>query len=135
MAASNTDEEWNTLSAGDGARGPRLYDGATVPVERLAWLWEEEVRWEHWLLVRRSGEKPEELTYYVVFCPVGTALQKLVQVAGKRWTIEESFEITKDEVGLDEYEVLRWTGWYRHITLATLAQAYLVVTRYYAAGT
>jgi SRSO17 transposase len=133
MAASVTDDEWYRLSAGDGAKGPRLYDWARVALERLTWLGEDEVRWEHWLLVRRSIEKPEELAYYVVFCPIDTHLQELVQVAGQRWTIEESFEITKDEVGLDEYEVRRWTGWYRHITLAMLAQAYLAVTRYYAA--
>lgn len=136
MVASIQDDEWQRLSAGDGAKGPRLYDWARVALERLTWLtWlgEDEVRWEHWLLVRRSIEKPEELAYYVVFCPIGTDLQELVQVAGQRWTIEESFEITKDEVGLDEYEVRRWTGWYRHITLAMLAQAYLAVTRYYAA--
>jgi SRSO17 transposase len=84
-------------------------------------------------LVRRSIEKPEELAHYVEFCRVGTELQELVEVAGRRWTIEESFEITKDEVGLDEYEVRRWRGWYKHITLAMLAQAYPAVTRYYAA--
>jgi len=133
MVTSIAEDEWQRLSAGDGAKGPRLYDWARVALERLTWLGEEDVRWEHWLLVRRSIDKPEELAYYVVFCPVGTALQELVQVAGKRWTIEESFEITKGEVGLDEYEVRRWTGWYRHITLAMLAQAYLAVTRYHAA--
>jgi SRSO17 transposase len=136
MVVSVKDEEWCRLSAGNGAKGPRLYDWARVALERLTWLGlgdGEEPRWEHWLLVRRSIDKPEELAYYVVFCPVGTSLQELVEVAGKRWTIEESFEITKDEVGLDEYEVRRWTGWYRHITLAMLAQAYLAVTRYYAA--
>ena len=136
MAASVADEQWYRLSAGDGAKGPRLYDWARVALERLTWLGledGEEPRWEHWLLVRRSIEKPAELAYYVVFCPAGTELEELVQVAGKRWTIEESFEITKDEVGLDEYEVRRWTGWYRHITLAMLAQAYLAVTRFYAA--
>jgi SRSO17 transposase len=136
MVASIKDDQWQRLSAGDGAKGPRLYDWARIALERLTWLGlgpGEEPRWEHWLLVRRSIEKPEELAYYVVFCPVDTELQELVQVAGRRWTIEESFEITKDEVGLDEYEVRRWTGWYRHITLAMLAQAYLTVTRYYAA--
>jgi SRSO17 transposase len=136
MVGSVTDEQWHRLSAGDGAKGPRLYDWARMPLERLTWLGlgsGEEPRWEHWLLVRRSIEKPEELAHYVVFCPVGTELQELVEVAGRRWTIEESFEITKDEIGLDEYEVRRWTGWYRHITLAMLAQAYLAVTRYYAA--
>jgi SRSO17 transposase len=132
MVTSIPAEQWQRLSAGDGAKGPRLYDWARVALERLTWLGEDAPRWEHWLLVRRSIAQPEELAYYVVFCPVGTALQELVQVAGTRWTIEESFAITKDEVGLDEYEVRRWAGWYRHITLALLAQAYLAVTRYYA---
>jgi SRSO17 transposase len=136
IAASVAVEAWERLSAGNGAKGPRLYDWTRVELERLTWLGEdseEEVHWQHWLLARRSIEKPEELAYYVVFCPIGTTIQELVQVAGQRWTIEESFEITKDEVGLDEYEVRRWSGWYRHITLAMLAQAYLSVTRFYAA--
>lgn len=133
MEASITDKDWHRVSAGDGAKGPRLYDWARVGLERLTWLGEEEVRFEHWLLVRRSIEKPDELAYYVVFCPIRTSLGELVRVAGQRWTIEGSFEITKGEVGLDEYEVRQWKSWYRHITLAMLAQAYLTVTRYYAA--
>jgi SRSO17 transposase len=52
-----------------------------------------------------------------------------VSVAGQRWTIEECFEVGKDEVGLDEYEVRHWTAWYRHITLSMLALAFLTVTR------
>lgn len=42
--------EWQRLSAGNGAKGPRLYDWTKVALERLAWLGEEEPRWEHWLL-------------------------------------------------------------------------------------
>jgi SRSO17 transposase len=53
----------------------------------------------------------------------------LVRVAGFRWVIEERFQTAKGEVGLDHYEVRRWPGWYRHITLALLAHAFLVVTR------
>ncbi len=52
-----------------------------------------------------------------------------VQVAGARWAVEESFETAKGEVGLDHYEVRSWVGWYRHITLAMLAHAYLTVMR------
>ena len=37
-----------------------------------------------------------------------------------------------DRWGLDQYEVRRWDGWYRHITLAMLAQAYLAVIRHQA---
>jgi hypothetical protein len=45
------------------------------------------------------------------------------------WQIEDGFQQAKNEVGLDHYEVRRWPGWYRHITLALLAHAFLVVTR------
>jgi len=53
----------------------------------------------------------------------------VVAVAGRRWTIEESFEQAKGEVGLDHYEVRHWVGWYRHMTLTMLALAYLAVIR------
>jgi hypothetical protein len=56
-------------------------------------------------------------------------LAELVQVAGRRWTIAVAFEQAKGEVGLDQYEVRRWTGWYRHMTLALFAQALLTVVR------
>jgi len=45
------------------------------------------------------------------------------------WQIEDGFQQAKTEVGLDHYEVRKWPGWYRHITLALLAHAFLVVTR------
>jgi SRSO17 transposase len=53
----------------------------------------------------------------------------MVRVAGMRWTVAESIQIAKGEVGLDHYEVRSWTGWYRHITLAMWAQAFLAVVR------
>ena len=45
------------------------------------------------------------------------------------WQIEERFQTGKGLVGLDHYEVRKWPGWYRHITLALLAHAFLAVTR------
>ena len=52
-----------------------------------------------------------------------------MRVAGTRWAIEEPFEESKGEVGLDQYEVRRWDVWYRHITLAMLAHTYLTTIR------
>ena len=72
---------------------------------------------------------PEELAYYVVFGPADTSLSTLAQVAGQRWRIEECFEAAKQEVGLADYEVRSWHGWYRHITLSMLALAFLAVMR------
>jgi SRSO17 transposase len=56
-------------------------------------------------------------------------LETLVRVAGQRWQIEQAFQTAKGECGLDHYEVRHWQGWYRHITLAMLAHAVLVILR------
>ena len=115
---------WTRLSAGDGAKGPRLYDWFLMP------LMDPLVEgWKRWLLVRRSLSDPTDLSAYACFAPEDTSLSTLVQVAGRRWEIEAAFEEAKGEVGLDHYEVRSWTGWYRHITLACLAHALLTVVR------
>jgi DDE superfamily endonuclease len=115
---------WQRLSAGDGAKGPRLYDWFRLPLVPPL-----QDGYERWFLVRRSLSDPDELQAYVAFAPEGTDLATLVQVAGRRWTIEVAFEAAKGEVGLDQYEVRSWTGWYRHVTLALFAQALLTVVR------
>ncbi len=117
-------EAWQRLSAGDGAKGPRLYDWYRLPLVPPL-----QPGYERWCLVRRSLRDPDDLQAYVAFAPAGTDLATLVQVAGRRWTIEVAFEAAKGEVGLDQYEVRSWTGWYRHVTLALFAQALLTVVR------
>jgi SRSO17 transposase len=72
---------------------------------------------------------PDDVAYYVVFAPAETTPHDWVDVAGRRWTIEESFEHAKDESGLDEYEVRHYHGWYRYITLVMLAQLFLNALR------
>src|ERR687890_365866 len=121
-------EGWQRLSAGDGAKGPRLYDSAYLPHGGGA------PGWQMGLLIRRSPAKPEDVVYYLTHAPDGTTLAQLVRVAGTRWTIESCFEAAKSEVGLDQYEVRSWVGWHRHITLAMLAHAYLAVLRRAALG-
>jgi len=86
----------------------------------------------HWLLARRSRSDPRELAYFRVYGPATASLEEVVRVAGRRWAIEESFEDAKGGVGLDDYEVRKWNAWYRHITLALFAHAYLEVTRHTA---
>jgi SRSO17 transposase len=115
---------WQTLSAGAGTKGPRWYDW-----RRLELSEPPERGWKRFLLVRRSISDPSELTGYIAFARAGTSLAELVRVAGMRWTVEESIECAKGEVGLDQYEVRSWTGWYRHITLALWASAFLSVIR------
>lgn len=129
IAQAQPARAWQRCSAGNGAKGERLYDWALVPLWRLQ-LDEEERRWGHYLLIRRSLSEPREHAYYVVYAPRDRAsIAQLVPVAGRRWEIEVGFEAAKGECGLDHYEVRRWQGWYRHITLSLLAHAVLVALR------
>jgi len=121
---------WQRLSAGDGAKGPRLYDWAYLPCE---WL-ETASGWRKGLLIRRKLAQPEAFTFYLTLSPDTVALSDLVRVAGTRWTIEACFEAAKGEVGLDQYEVRSWTGWPSPHPLAMLAHAYLAALRRAAGG-
>lgn len=69
------------------------------------------------------------MAYVLVFAPIDTTLEEMVEAFGARWTVEQCFEEGKGEVGLDEYEVRSWHGWFRHITLSMLALAFLAALR------
>ena len=146
LLASQADSSvWTRCSAGDGAKGPRIYDWATVEIRPL-----REPGKGYWLLVRRSIAKPEELAYYVCYGPAGTTLEELARVAGTRWAIEECFEEAKEQglpsrrrgwgwtstrcaggmAGLGISPPGRGTGQ----ALAMLAHAYLSVIRHQASS-
>jgi SRSO17 transposase len=124
LVAAVPDGGWARVAVGAGSKGPRVYDWACG---RLPYLTDE--GWAQWLLIRRSVTQPEELAYYRAYGPAETPVEALARVAGTRWVVEECIERAKGEVGLDQYEVRRWDGWYRHTTLCLLAHAYLEATR------
>ena len=127
LAEARPASAWQCHSAGAGTKGERFYDWARVPLARRGGA--PQAHGQHWLLLRRHRQDPHDVAYYVVFGPANTSLATLARVAGLRWTVEECFEMAKQEVGLDDYEVRSWHGWHRHITLAMLALAFLVAMR------
>jgi SRSO17 transposase len=118
---------WRRLSAGDGAKGPRVYDWARVALTRPGWPGRG-----FWLLARRRLSDGE-LAYYVCFGPARTTLAELVGVAGIRWAVEECFQAGKGQVGLDHYQVRRYDAWYRYASLVLVAQGFLAAVRAHAA--
>ena len=117
---------WRRRSAGDGAKGPRVYDWARVALTRPGWPGRG-----FWLLARRRLTDGE-LAFYVCFGPASTTLAELVRIAGIRWAVEECFQAAKDQVGLDHYQVRRFDAWYRHTTLVLVALAFLAAVRAHA---
>jgi SRSO17 transposase len=128
-------KSWQRLSAGQGSKGERIFDWAWLRLSELSKTTKSvskplsKGKFDKWILARRSVLDPADLAYYIVFAPSATTLNEVIQVAGTRWVIETGFEAVKNEAGLDEYEVRSWIAWYRHITLALLAYAFLVTIR------
>lgn len=113
-------DQWRSLTAGEGSKGPRLYDWARVSLGPA-----REEGFEHWVLMRRSQSDPTKLAYYFAYAPTGTSLAELAGAAGLRWTIEECFLRAKDDLGLDHCEARSWHGWHRHVSLVMAAGAFL----------
>ncbi|MFH9402603.1 IS701 family transposase [Streptomyces sp. NPDC017638] len=123
--ADAADQAWERRSCGDDAKGSRLYDWAAARLPVIAVFDGDRPTHQRWVLARRSPARPEESAYYLAYAPNGTSITDLVRIAGSCWAIEEAFQAAKNECGLDQYEVRRYPGWYRHITLAMLAHAFL----------
>jgi SRSO17 transposase len=86
--------DWRRLSAGDGTKGPRLYDWAYVELADLDASQYSASRtglWTRGLLIRRSIAD-QDLAFFSTWCPAGTSIEKLVAIEGHRWAIEDSFE-------------------------------------------
>lgn len=124
LAALLPEEAWVVLSAGEGSKGPRLYEWAWLQLPAEIETADGRARW---VLMRRSLSDHSQRAYYRASGPAQTTLPELVQVAGSRWQIEEGYEQSKGSVGLDQYEVRGFRAWYRYVTLALLAYAVLVV--------
>lgn len=119
---------WKKLTWREGTRGPQRSRFAKLKVwaahggrarlhpERVAeWLlieWPEgEAEPTQYWLAQLEGERP--------------GLHRLARLAHARWRIELDYRELKDELGLDHFEGRHWLGWHHHVTLVTLAYAFL----------
>ncbi len=112
---------WQRRACGIGSKGHRVYDWALIDSDDP----------DHQYLIRRSIDDGEP-AFYHCYNPHHARFGELVGVAGARWPIEECFGSSKNEVGLDNYQVRTWNAWHRHITLAMLTHTFLAVTAHHA---
>ena len=116
-------EGWFEASCGEGSKGGRVFDWQAFEIEAFG----RPEGWKRVMLVRRSKTDPTELRAHICYAPRDTSDEKLIEVAGRRWTVESSFQEAKSEVGMDQYEVRGYNGWYNHVTFACIALALLTV--------
>lgn len=121
LAAMLPASAWQRLSAGAGAKGYRYYDWAWIDIPAAA----GQVGYR-WVLIRRN-RRTRELAFYRCYASTPVGLPVLVRVAGRRWSIEQSFQTAKGQTGLDEHQVRTWRSWYRWTTLVLVAHVFLAI--------
>jgi SRSO17 transposase len=121
LAVRLPEHSWQQVSAGPGSKGHRYYDWALVDTV------DTDLPGRHWLLIRRN-QTTGEYAFYRAHAPGPVPLATLVRVAGRRWTVEETIQTSKELTALDEHQVRTWTSWHRWTILAMLAHAFLTIT-------
>lgn len=117
---------WKRIVVAAGSQGPRIYEYTSL------WVWFSEEglpSGPERLLVRRSLCQQAEVKYHRSNAPAEVRLEKLAEVRGGHWSVEQSFQAAKGECGLDEYETRGWLGWHHHTALSLLALWFLTLQR------
>jgi SRSO17 transposase len=117
---------WTRATIKEGSKGPIVCEFAFVRVT--------EVRdglpgRRQWLVIRRNLDDRAVVKYYLSNAPETIATTPLARMSGVRWPIELSFEVSKDELGMDQYETRSWLGWHHHMVLVMLAHHFLCWVR------
>jgi hypothetical protein len=84
------------------------------------------------ILTGRSSQwerRPVPASHDIEYFLVHATMAAMARTAGLRWNVEDDNKTGKDQLGMDQCQVRKWTPWYRHVTMCVLAQAFLAVTR------
>jgi len=122
LAAGINDFFWYRRKVSEGAKGPIEYEFTKrrIVLSRQG-LPDKTV----WLLIRRTLDDEPRYSYFISNAPASVRLPTLIWLSGLRWSIEQCFEETKTELGMDQYEVRKYSGWHHHILTCMLGHYFL----------
>jgi len=113
---------WYRRKVSEGTKGPIEYEFT----KRQIILAKEGLPEKNvWILMRRTLGRDRKHSFFISNAPVSTRLNTFVWLSGLRWSIEQCFEETKTELGMDHYEVRKFPGWHHHILTCMLAHFFL----------
>lgn len=117
---------WTRTIIKEGSKGPIVCDVAFVRVNEAR---DGLPGPRQWLIIRRNVADPTIVKFYLSNAPETIEVAHLARMCGMRWPVELTFEVSKDELGMDQYETRSWQGWHHHMVLVMLAHHFLVWVR------
>ena len=118
-------QAWHRMRTGSGTKGTRHYDWATLEVASDDTPAGHDDG--HSVLLARRHRYTGTLSYYWCWTPGPVPLSRLIAIAVARWRIEEDHQLSKQAVGLDAGQVIRWRSWHRWTAVCLVAYIYLAV--------
>lgn len=122
IARNINDFFWYRRKVSEGTKGPIEYE---FTKKRVVFSKNGKPEKTGWLVIKRTLGDTPTYSYYISNAPVSTRLKTFVWLSGMRWAIEQCFEETKSELGMDHYEVRKYRGWHQHILTCMLAHSFL----------
>jgi SRSO17 transposase len=122
LAKNINDYFWYRRKVSEGTKGPIEYEFTR---RRIILSNNGLPQKTIWLIMRRTIEDRPVYKYYLSNAPTSARLSLFVWLSGIRWAVEQCFEETKSELGMDHYEVRKYTGWQHHILTCMLAHFFL----------
>lgn len=122
LANNINDYFWYRRTVSEGTKGPIVYEFTRRQVILSAGNLPQKTVW---LLIRRTLGDDPQYSYFISNASSSTKLKTLVWLSGLRWAIEQCFEEAKSELGMDHYEVRKFTGWQHHMLTCMLAHFFL----------
>jgi SRSO17 transposase len=122
MAASLPASCWYQRTVSEGTKGPLTYAFAR---QRVTLCKEGVPGRTVWLVIKRTLGATPTYSYYISNAPVSTPWRLLVWLSGVRWAIEQCFEESKTELGMEHYEMRKYPGWHHHMLTTMLAHFFL----------
>jgi SRSO17 transposase len=122
VAANLPASSWYCRKVSEGTKGPIEYAFAR---QRVTLCKEGLPERTVWLVIKRTVGVTPLYSYYISNAPVSTPWRTFVWLSGVRWAIEQCFEEGKTELGMDHYEVRKYTGWHHHMLTTMLAHFFL----------
>jgi SRSO17 transposase len=122
VAHSFHDCFWYRRRVSEGTKGPIEYE---FTKRQVTLCHDGDPGRTVWLIIKRTIGATRTYWYYISNAPVSTRLPLFVWLSGVRWAIEQCFEETKTELGMDQYEVRKYTAWHHHMLTCMLAHFFL----------
>ena len=118
-------QDWEKFRIKDGEKGPIVWEIKHAP----CYIPQEHKLPgpRHTLIVARNVLDPDEVKYFISdrLPDAGdVSLAWMLWVGFGRWPIEECFKRSKDELGMDQFEVRGWRCIHRHLYITQLSHLF-----------